>query len=154
MALSTFICSTQLFYCVGGNRAPAPSPPTADRTVGLHCTSKECARLKHAPARPLESAHIALHSWAKSKKSAKNEILRNCQIDRSYLCLQRFDKFWKWKVQKDSKWKCCKFVWKFIEENYWWNPRLLREVTSPSSYLKQTQGLAGYSKSIYEVCWS
>ena len=31
--------------------------------------------------------------------------------------------------------------------------RFLREV-SPSSYLGRTQGLAGNSKSIYEVCWS
>ena len=66
--------STQLFHCVGGDRAPAPSAPTADRSVGLHCTSKECARLKHALTRPLESAHIALHTWAKCQKLAKNLI--------------------------------------------------------------------------------
>ena len=73
--------STQLFHCVGGHRAPAPSPPTADRSVGLHCTSKECARLKHALTRPLESAHIALHTWAKCQKLARNLIQKICGME-------------------------------------------------------------------------
>ena len=85
--------STQLLHCVGGHRAPAPSPPTADRSVGLHCTSKECARLKHALTRPLESAHIALHTWAKCQKLAINLIQKICKTDSFYSCLQQFDKF-------------------------------------------------------------
>ena len=80
--------STQLFHCVGGDRAPAPSAPTADRSVGLHCTSKECARLKHALTRPLESAHIALHTWAKCQKLAKNLIQKFCKMEWFYSCLQ------------------------------------------------------------------
>ena len=85
--------STQLFHCVGGHRAPAQSPPTADRSAGLHCTSKECARLKHALTRPLESAHIALHTWAKCQKLAINLIQKIRETDWFYSCLQQFDKF-------------------------------------------------------------
>ena len=35
----------------------------------------------------------ARHSWVILQKTAKNEIQKIREIDESYLCLQRFDKF-------------------------------------------------------------
>jgi hypothetical protein len=35
----------------------------------------------------------AAHSWAKLQKPTINEIEKIREIDESYLCLQRFDKF-------------------------------------------------------------
>ena len=36
---------------------------------------------------------LLLHSWAKLQKPAKNKILKNRQINLSYLRMQQFDKF-------------------------------------------------------------
>ena len=49
------------------------------------------------------------HSWAKSQKPAKNEIQKIREIDESYLCLQRFDKFWMWSAGNRKR-KLCEFA--------------------------------------------
>ena len=47
----------------------------------------------HDPQRA-HTLEVAIHSWAKFQKPAKNEIFKNREIDWLYLCLQRFNKFW------------------------------------------------------------
>ena len=47
--------------------------------------------------------------WAKLQKLAKNEIQKIREIDRSYLCLQRFDKIWMWSVGNQKR-KLCQFA--------------------------------------------
>ena len=53
-------------------------------------------------------AHV--HSWVKHQKHAKNLIQEIREIDGSYLCLQRFDKFWMWSTgnRKRKLWKFSK----------------------------------------------
>ena len=50
-----------------------------------------------------------VHSWAKSQKPAKNKIWKNHEINGSYLCLQRSDKFWMW-ISGTRKRKLCEFA--------------------------------------------
>ena len=52
------------------------------------------------------SIGLALHSWAKSQKPAKNEIQKIREINESYLCLQRFDKFWMWSAGNRKRKLC------------------------------------------------
>ena len=49
------------------------------------------------------------HSGGKLQKPAKNEILKNREIDGSYLQLQRFDNFWMWSAGNQKR-KFCEFA--------------------------------------------
>ena len=58
----------------------------------------------------------AAHSWAKLKKPAQNEIFKNCEIEGSYLCLQKFDKFWI-RSAGNHKLKLCEFPDSWMEKH-------------------------------------
>ena len=57
------------------------------------------------------------HSWAKWQKTRQklDYTQKNREIDGSYLCLQKIDKFWMWSVG-NRKWKLCKFAETCVEK--------------------------------------
>ena len=68
--------------------------------------------LTTAQSKPVRSRppSYQTHSWTKRQKPAKNVIEKIREIQWSYLCLQRFDKFWIWSKYNLRKWKLCEFT--------------------------------------------
>ena len=80
------------------------------------------------------------HSWAKSQKPAKNEIQKIREIDESYLCLQRFDKFWMWSAGNRKR-KLCKFAETCMEKtrDYAW------------TYFRRVSAIWNHCESVHSV---
>ena len=68
--------------------------------------------------------HFTAHNWAKSKKNRQKRVQKFREIVESYLCKQRFHKFWMWRAGNRKR-KLCKFYrnlqWKNSWKSLWLN---------------------------------
>ena len=63
---------------------------------------------RDAPTK-MAAFHFTAHNWAKSKKKRQKRVQKFREIVESYLCKQRFHKFWMWRAGNRKR-KLCKFT--------------------------------------------